>query len=939
MSEARTVHVLMVEDSVDDAELVIAELRRAGFDPHWKRVQTEADLVTALESGDLPDLILSDYSMPRFDGLRAVDLVRGRGLDTPFILISGTLGEEAAVEAMKRGCTDYLLKDRLARLGHAVERALDRAQFGQERRSLQSQLLLQSTALETAANAVLMTDRKGVILWVNPAFCALTGYAAQEVVGKTPRVLKSGKHDQAFYRDFWQTLIEGRTWRGEFINRRKDGNLYYGQQTVTPVRSEAGTITHFIGIMDDITERKRTEEALRENERVMATLLGNLPGCAYRALPDKPRTLKFISWGVFDLTGYSLDDFLVRRTLTYADIVHPEDRDRIWADVQNALENRDSYELVYRIRTRGGQEKWVLDKGQGIDAPGGGLSFLEGFITDITERKQAEQRLATHHALTRVLAEANTLSAASKQILETVGRNLQWDVGGLWAVDRTTRRLRCVEIWHPPSTEFLEFVNFSRQTTFRAGEGLPGRVFKSGQPVWIADLAEEQDLVRKPFLTRIGLGSAVAFPIRLHDQVHGVIEFFSARVRPPDSQLLSMLGTAGSQIGQFIERTRVEEQLRQAQKMEAFGQLAGGVAHDFNNILAVIMGYTQLLLEADDRNAEDKDYLKQVYTAGERAAHLTRQLLTFSRNKEMEVIDLNLNEVIANMSKMLGRVIREDINLQCNFATGLPTVQADEGMMEQVLMNLAVNARDAMPKGGQLIIGTDRVVHDAASIQSNPEARDGEFVRLTVQDTGCGMTPEIQARIFEPFFTTKDIGKGTGLGLATVYGIVKQHRGWIEVDSKVGGGTIFRIFFPANPVPEVAPQAAAVESPIAGGKETILLVEDEAALRGLTRLVLQRQGYEVLEAGSGVEALELWRQHGGRIDLLLTDMIMPEGLTGRDLAKQLQALKPALKVIYASGYSADAGGTTFRQRESSPFLQKPYHPQKLARMVRECLDK
>jgi CheY-like chemotaxis protein len=330
--------------------------------------------------------------------------------------------------------------------------------------------------------------------------------------------------------------------------------------------------------------------------------------------------------------------------------------------------------------------------------------------------------------------------------------------------------------------------------------------------------------------------------------------------------------------------------------------------------------------------------LKQVYSAGERAANLTRQLLTFSRKKEMQVNPLDLNEVIANITKMLGRIIGEDIKLQCNYASTLPSIQADEGMMEQVLMNLAVNARDAMPKGGQLIIGTERVAPDIAYARSNPEARAGEFICLSVKDTGCGMTPEIKARIFEPFFTTKDVGKGTGLGLATVFGIVKQHQGWIEVDSQVGVGTTFKVFLPATARPDAAVELAATQAKVRGGGETILLVEDELALRGLTKIILQRFGYRVLEAASGVEALSVWEQHGAQIDLLLTDMVMPDGLTGRELAKQLLARKPGLKVIYVSGYDMHSEGTTFRAREASTFLQKPYQSQKLAQAVRDCLD-
>ncbi|HKS36900.1 MAG TPA: response regulator [Verrucomicrobiae bacterium] len=389
---------------------------------------------------------------------------------------------------------------------------------------------------------------------------------------------------------------------------------------------------------------------------------------------------------------------------------------------------------------------------------------------------------------------------------------------------------------------------------------------------------------------------------------------------------------------EVAERRQVEQQLRQSQKMEAFGQLAGGVAHDFNNILAVIMGYSTLLMDDEAVDEGIKEHLKQVYSAGERAANLTRQLLTFSRKKEMQVNSLNLNEVIDNITKMLGRIIGEDIKLQCRCPSTLPPIQADEGMMEQVLMNLAVNARDAMPKGGQLSIGTDRVTTDAAHVQHNPEAQAGDFICLSVRDTGCGMTQEVRARIFEPFFTTKGVGKGTGLGLATVFGIVKQHQGWIEVESHVGVGTTFKVFLPVSPNLEAADEKTTPRTQIRRGTETILLVEDEVALRGLTKITLQRFGYRVLEAASGVDALSVWEQHGSRIDLLLTDMVMPDGLAGRELARQLQARKPDLKVIYVSGYSMDSEGTGFRAREGVTFLQKPYQSQKLAQAVRNLLD-
>jgi CheY-like chemotaxis protein len=329
-----------------------------------------------------------------------------------------------------------------------------------------------------------------------------------------------------------------------------------------------------------------------------------------------------------------------------------------------------------------------------------------------------------------------------------------------------------------------------------------------------------------------------------------------------------------------------------------------------------------------------------VVEASERAANLTRQLLTFSRKQVMQPQPLVLNEVIANLTKMLNRVIRENIDLQCHYAALLPYVQADPGMMEQVILNLVVNARDAMPQGGQLRVATEQVTLDAAHTRLNPKARAGEFVCMMVSDTGTGIAPEVLPRIFEPFFTTKEVGKGTGLGLATVYGIVQQHQGWLEVSSQVGEGTLFKVFLPAIPTPARLAAAAEVEAEIRGGNETILLVEDDHVVRLTTRRILESKGYRIREATSGREALEVWQSHAEEIALLLTDIIMPGEMMGRDLAERLCGQRRGLKVIFMSGYSAEVLGanTEFIRRTRSQFLQKPCSSRALLETVRRCLD-
>jgi two-component system, cell cycle sensor histidine kinase and response regulator CckA len=389
----------------------------------------------------------------------------------------------------------------------------------------------------------------------------------------------------------------------------------------------------------------------------------------------------------------------------------------------------------------------------------------------------------------------------------------------------------------------------------------------------------------------------------------------------------------------ITDRRHLEDQLRQAQKMESIGQLAGGVAHDFNNILTVIHGHAALVDSVQNLPREVRDSISQITLAADRAANLTRQLLAFSRRQLLQPQPLDLNEIVIEMSKMLRRILGEDILLEVVPTYPLPIASGDSGMIEQVIMNLAVNARDAMPGGGRLVISTDVYERKPGDTQPNPDIPAGPFVRLTVADSGSGIAPEHLPRIFEPFFTTKGVGRGTGLGLATIYGIVQQHRGWITVDSQPGHGTVFQVYLPAEAstgqIKETSPTHKAVPS---GGSERILIVEDEAAVRSLVCSVLQRLGYGVIEAHSGVEALQLWREQRGAIDLLLTDIVMPGGINGRELAEWLLTDEPDLRVIYTSGYAADAVSGDFQFIDGKNFLQKPYPPGRLAEVIRRTLD-
>ena len=382
----------------------------------------------------------------------------------------------------------------------------------------------------------------------------------------------------------------------------------------------------------------------------------------------------------------------------------------------------------------------------------------------------------------------------------------------------------------------------------------------------------------------------------------------------------------------------LEAEFRQAQKMDSIGRLAGGVAHDFNNLLSVILGNASFLADPQLSPADILESQQQIIQAAESAATLTRQLLIFSREQAMQPVPLDLDEAVGNALKMIQRILGEDISLVFNKGSQLPPIQADPGMIGQILLNLSVNSRDAMPNGGKLIISTGTDTLDPSQAAQIPGAVPGPHVHLTVTDTGCGIAPEHLSRIFEPFFTTKEAGKGTGLGLATVYGIVKQHGGWITVTSELNRGATFRVCFPADPTAAPVEKSDTDIFNLPRGTETILVVEDELAVRLMVESMLQRCGYRVLQASSGHAALEIWREHHETIHLLLTDLIMPDGMTGHDLVVRLQADYPDLKYIYTSGYAPDSINKRLKLVEGVNYLPKPIAMRKLAILLRKVLD-
>jgi PAS domain S-box-containing protein len=444
------------------------------------------------------------------------------------------------------------------------------------------------------------------------------------------------------------------------------------------------------------------------------------------------------------------------------------------------------------------------------------------------------------------------------------------------------------------------------------------------------------DEQRRELMTRALAGhpvSHVEVVLRRPDQSTRIALLSIELVPPPDDDAGPALITTVLDIS---ERRSLEEQFRQSQKMEAVGRLAGGVAHDFNNLLTVIIGYNESLGFDEVLSEDARDAVQQIKLASERAAVLTRQLLAFSRRQVLQPRTLDLRDVTRQVAPMLRRLMGEDVELVTVWSAEPAVVRADPGQIEQVLMNLAVNARDAMPQGGRLTLHIEPVEFGAPFVEAHPYVVAGSYVQITVTDTGTGMLPETKLRVFEPFFTTKPQGQGTGLGLAMVYGIVKQSGGYIWVESEPGAGAAFRIALPVSRTPLTGDGSSEAAEP-AGGSETVMLVEDEDALRHLDRQILMRYGYRVLHARSGPEALALAQAHPEPIDLLLTDVVLPL-MSGRQLADELQRSQPGMKVLYMSGYTADEILRHGVSDASMAFIQKPMSPVALACKVRDVLD-
>ena len=651
----------------------------------------------------------------------------------------------------------------------------------------------------------------------------------------------------------------------------------------------------------EIRERQLAEQGRRQSEEKYRLLVSQIPAVVFQGYEDW--SIDPVDEKVEALTGYSQEDFEARR-VKWCDLIPAEDRDYAAQVFIEALKTDKSYVREHRLRKKDGEIIWVQCRGQIFLNDQGKVDHISGVSFDVTARRQAEEALKD-----------------SERFLADIFAGIQDGISILDVDFNIVRVNPTTEKWF---SHLLPLVGKKCYAIYR-GRSEPCEVCPARETL-------ETGEARHHASTRTGENGEVAGWVEVY--TFPMLELATGKIRGIIQYTRDI--TERKQAEEALHRS--EAQLRQAVKMEAVGRLAGGVAHDFNNILTAITGYSELLLmNPDIRDPVSRD-VKDILQAAERAASLTRQLLAFSRKQVLQPQRLDLNQVVANLDKMLRRIIGEDIDLLTVLGHELDAVQADPGQIEQVVMNLVANARDAMPQGGKLTIETANAHLDAAYAQEHLEMRPGPYVMLAVSDTGVGLDQESQARIFEPFFTTKELGKGTGLGLSMVYGIVRQSGGFIYVYSNPGEGTTFKIYLPRlEAAGDLAAGLGKVPDSCEWGSETILLVEDEDMVRQVASRILTRHGYTVLEAASGHAALVVSREHAGPIHLMLTDVVM-HGMSGWETVENLKPQRPEMKVLFMSGHTEN---TIVHHGVLDPgvaFIQKPFRYNVLAQKIREILD-
>ncbi len=1017
--------VLCLEDSPQDAEIMRELLTGAGFDLEVDCTEKEKEFVSFLRSGTY-DIILSDFKLPGFDGFMALRYAMEICPNVPFICVSGTIGEEAAVELLKQGAADYILKDRLKRLPVAIKRALDEAKEKESRRQAEEALQESETRyrsiLLSATDAIVTVDGGGIIFGWNSAAERIFGYNYTEAVGQPLTSIVSlypiDEHTNrmtGFQFEGAQDAI-GKT--GIYKGFRKDKSEFPIELSLSSWETKSGEF--FTGIIRDITERKLAEMALRESEEKYHNLYRNASlGIFHSTFEGKFIDMNpALAW----MLGYNSPEEAVDCITNISEQIYaePQRRDDIAASTLKAG-GMLTIENLYRRRD-GSLWSGMLHICIATDQHGN-PSIFEGFIEDITERKRAEEALQESEERFRSIYENSTIGLyrttpegkiilANPTLVKMLGystfeelalRNLEQvgfkpsyerkqfikqielngEVKGLesaWSrKDGSTAYIReSARVIHDSDGKTLYYDGSVEDVTERkqAEEALTSeqnllRSLMDNVPdhIYFKDLNSRFLRMSKSQAERFGLGDPAqsigmtdfdfftedhARPAYEHEQEiikTGIplvnieeketwpdgLETWVSTTKVPLRDLNGhIIGTFGIS-RDMNEQKKMQSQLMQAQKVQSIGTLAGGIAHDFNNILGIILAFTSVLERSDGDKEKISKSTTAITQAVSRGAALVRQILTFARQTGAMVKPMIIPDLVREIVDMLKETFPEVIEFKTTMEKNIPFVNADHSQMHQVLLNLCVNARDAMPHGGVITIEVKTVASETL-VKQFPEAKNDRYIFISVSDTGIGMDEATRSRIFDPFFTTKEQGKGTGLGLSVVYGVIQDHHGFISVESKVGQGTTFHLYIPVSQEEKKTPEVKNTKvEELQRGSETILLVEDEELLREVVQSALESNGYKVLLATDGREAIEIYKKQYKDIALVLSDMGLPK-LGGIDVYAMLKEINPNIKIIFASGFISTETRSKLLKEGAKGFIMKPYSINEILQMVREVLN-
>ncbi len=992
---AKKLRILIVEDVDTDYALLDNELRKASIAFVSKRVQTKESFLNELKDF-IPDLIISDYALPHFDGMTALKLTQEISPTTPLIIVTGSMNEETAVECMKAGAADYVIKEHLVRVGPAIRRTLERKHEQQEKAKTEAQLKIVMSTIEQTANCVYITDKDGVLQYVNPGFEQTTGYSKTEAIGKTPRILKSGNHDVAFYKELWRTILAGKVFYAEFINKKKDGSLVYQEETITPILDGKGNITHFVASGRDVTERKKVEQ---ERTQLIAILEATTD---FVSLTDNNGYALYLGQGGRKMVGVGegeemstvrIGDFLAEpsRTLFFKKAIPTAVRDGTWSGEAVFL-SRDGREipvsqLVIAHKAPDGTAAFFSTIAREIKEPTRWhpkpmrlfvaaaasvfvaealiMLFLPTFlhfsplvrmiidsslltiivlpilyllsykpmVSHIVEHERMQEELKRYNEYLDALVEERTIG------LKTTNEQLSIEINERKRAEEKIQQQHAyfqqlfdnspAGIALSDKDDYVISVNAAFTRMFQYS-------FDDVKAHSILNLIVPPDRMEEArSITSEALNGKVMIKESVRKRKDGTLIDVSLTVYP--------VVTSQRIVGVyriFVDvsgRKKLEDQIRQVQKMESLGTLAGGIAHDFNNILGIILGHSALMERLKEDPQKLTESIETIVKATQRGAGLVKQLLTFARKQEALFESVSINDMIREINKLLQETFPKIVTISLSLQKDLSTIVADESQIHQVLLNLCVNARDAMPKGGTLSIST-RTIEGEAISSLFPKATTRQYVQIEVADTGIGMDESTRQRIFEPFFTTKAPGKGTGLGLAVVFGIIENHNGFIDVLSAPGEGTSFTVYLPIpEHAPEVSQRARKGVEEIPGGTETILVIEDEEVLRNLAKVILVLKGYTVLIAEDGMQGVEMYQSHQEEIAVVLSDIGLPT-LSGQDVFRRIREINPEAKVIMASGFIDPETKSEMYKAGLRHFIQKPYLHDEVLQKIREVID-